>query len=139
MPKTQTYPLGAQRVLMTPDALLKLGLSQSLPNLKQPVPRTQTGDRAVASGAHFRQSKSQRKFPPRRDEPVETELERNRIPAKRKLDRFAYQRLGIAFEQRLGETGGVMACTFGLASRIARAAFRERPSPLFSRCICSGH
>jgi hypothetical protein len=34
---------------MTPDARLKLGLSQSLPNLKQPVPQTQTGDRAVVS------------------------------------------------------------------------------------------
>jgi hypothetical protein len=45
MPKAQTYPLGAQGALMTPDARLKLGLSQSLPNLKQPVPRTQT-DRA---------------------------------------------------------------------------------------------
>jgi hypothetical protein len=49
MPEAQMHPLGAQGALMTPDTLSKLGLRQSLPNLKQPVPRTQTGDRAVVS------------------------------------------------------------------------------------------
>jgi len=51
----------------------------------------------------------------------------------------AGQRLGLAVEQRFGREGGAMACALGLAGRIAGLALPERPSPLISRCICSGH
>jgi DNA-binding response OmpR family regulator len=55
----------------------------------------------------------------------------------RHLDDLSGQRLGLAVKQCFSCKRGAVACTPGLATGIPGTAFRKRPPPLYSRCICS--